>query len=125
MEPVVELSVPAATSHVSLIRSATAAVCAQADFTIDRLDDVQLAVDEACALIVADAPHGTQLVVTWRVSGHEVDIELSAPSASGRPVATNTFAWTVLTALVDRVQTQVIDGTLHISLVAHGIESTV
>lgn len=125
MESVVELSVPAAASHVSLIRSATAAVCAQADFTLDGLDDVQLAVDEACALIVDDAPAGAQLVVTWRVSGHEVGIELTCPSASGRPVATNTFAWTVLTALVDRVDAQVLDGSLHIRLVAHGIESTV
>jgi serine/threonine-protein kinase RsbW len=125
MESVVELSVPAAASHVGMIRSATAAICAQADFTLDGLDDVQLAVDEACALILADAPAGSHLVVTWRVTGHEVGIDLTCPSGSGQPVATNTFAWTVLTALVDRVEAQVRDGDLHILLLAHGIESTV
>lgn len=125
MESVVELSVPAATSHVSLVRSATAAICAQADFTIDGLDDVQLAVDEACALLIDDAPSDACLAVTWRVSGHEVAIELTCPTASGRPVSTNTFAWTVLTALVDRVEADVRDGNLRIALVAHGIETTV
>lgn len=125
MESVVELSVPATTSHVSLIRSATAAICAQADFTIDGLDDVQLAVDEACALLIDEAPPDAHLAVTWQVDGQQVGIDLTCPSASGRPVPTNTFAWTVLTALVDRVEADLRGDCLHISLVAHGIESTV
>lgn len=121
----VELSVPATASHVSLVRSATAAICAQADFTIDDLDDVQLAVDEACALIINDAPQDAALTVTWAVSGQEVGIQLTCPSASGQPVPKNTFAWTVMTALVDRVEAEVHEGTMRIALVAHGIESTV
>ena len=125
MESVVELRVPATTSHVSLIRSATAAICAQADFTIDRLDDVQLAVDEARALLIDEAPPEAHLTVTWQVSGQQVGIDLTCPSANGRLVATNTFAWTVLTALVDRVEADLRGDCLHISLVAHGIESTV
>lgn len=125
MDSVVELTVPARTSYVSLIRSATSAICAQADFTLDALDDLRLAVDEACALVMADAPPDADLTATWQVSGATVHIDISCPTSTGAPVATNTFSWTVLTALVAQVVTEVSQGALHIQLQAHGIESTV
>lgn len=125
MDSVIELSVPARTSYVSLVRSATSAVCAQADFPIDALDDLRLAVDEACALVIADAPVDAELTARWRVSGPAVEIDISCPTRTGAPVATNTFSWTVLTALVEQVASDVRDGALHIRMQAHGIESTV
>lgn len=119
----VVLTVPAAASFVSLVRTTTSAVCAQADFTVDTLDDVRLAVDEACALVIADAPAGSELTVGFTVAGNTVHIELSAPSTRRQPLQTTTFAWTVLTALVDRVETEVREGRLTIRLHAHGITS--
>ncbi len=120
-----ELRVPAQATHVALVRTATAAICAGADFTLDTLEDLQLAVDEACAVALGDAPPDSQLDVCWRVDGHDVRIDVRCPSRSGAPIATNTFAWTVLTALVDRVDAAVEDGRLCISLRAHGIETAV
>ena len=120
----VVLTVPAQTSFVSLVRTAASAVCAQADFTVDALDDLNLAVDEACALAIAAAPADTDLTVTLRVTGQTVEVELLSVSSTGTPIRTNTFAWTVLTALVDTVETRVSeDGLLSIRLRAHGIES--
>jgi len=120
----VVLTVPAQTSFVSLVRTAASAVCAQADFTVDALDDLKLAVDEACALVIADAPDGSDLTTGFAVEDNTVHIELSAPSTRLQPLQTNTFAWTVLTALVDTVETRVSeDGLLSIRLRAHGIES--
>lgn len=119
----VVLVVPAEPSFVSLVRTATSAVCAQADLTMDALDDLRLAVGEACAIAIADAPAGSGMTVTWRILGNAVSIEVDSMSTSGRPVATNTFAWTVLTALVDHVETAVADGRLRIRLQAHGIAS--
>jgi len=125
MDPASEvaLTIPAEPSHVVLARAATSAVCAQADFTVDRLDDLRLAVDEACALVIADAPPDSQLHVHLSVSGSHVTIEVRGTSRKGMPVATNTFAWTVLTALVDEVETSVEAGQLCIRLQADGIES--
>ncbi|HQR79292.1 MAG TPA: hypothetical protein PLT68_03625 [Actinomycetota bacterium] len=119
--PEVVLTVPAESSFVSLVRTATAAISAQADFTLDALDDLQLAVAEACALVIADTPAGADLTVGFQVLGGQVRVDLAAASVSGRPVGTGTFAWTVLTALVDRVRTDVRDGVLHIELFAHGV----
>ena len=88
---------------------------------MDTLDDVRLAVDEACALAIADAPDGSELTVGFAVEDNTVHIELSAPSTRRQPLQTTTFAWTVLTALVDRVETEVREGRLTIRLHAHGI----
>lgn len=123
MDSVVELTVPAQSSYVSLVRSATAAICAQADFTIDALDDLRLAVDEACALLIAQASPGADLHAQWDVDSAVVNIDISCPTATSAGVKTDTFAWTVLTALVERVDSLVTDGQLHIRLQAHGIET--
>lgn len=125
MDSVVELTVPAQSSYVALVRSATSAICAQADFTLDALDDVGLAVGEACALVIGEAPGDADLRAQWRVHATVVDIDISSPTTSTTGVATNTFAWTVLTALVQQVDSAVTDGRLHIRLQAHGIETTV
>lgn len=125
MQSLVELTVPARTSYVTLIRSATSAICAQADFTVDALDDLRLAVDEAAALLIARAVEDSDIITQWQVSGPAVLIDMSCPTSSDAPVATNTFAWTVLTALVEQVDCTVDDGLIHIRLAAHGIESTV
>lgn len=117
------LTVPAQSAYVTLARAATAAACAQADFPLDRLDDIRLAVDEACALVIADAPGDSDLQVVLTVEGNHITVVVSGPSRRKLPIATNTFAWTVLTALVDEVSTQVSDGSMSISLQASGVES--
>ena len=87
------------------------------------LGDVEM-VQMACALAIAAAPADTDLTVTLRVTGQTVEVELLSVSSTGTPIRTNTFAWTVLTALVDTVDTRVSeDGLLSIRLRAHGIES--
>lgn len=123
MDSQVEMTLPAEGSQVALVRAATAAVCAQADFTLDAMEDLKLAVDEACSLVIADAPAGSTMHVTWTVSGRNVGVDVSATSGSGSPLAHNTFAWTVLTALVDSVEATVEQGHQTIRLQAHGVES--
>jgi serine/threonine-protein kinase RsbW len=117
------LTVPAQSAYVTLARAATAAACAQADFPLDRLDDIRLAVDEACALVIADAPSDGDLQVVLTVEGNHITVVVRGPSRREVPIATNTFAWTVLTALVDEVSTQVSEGSMSISLQASGVES--
>ena len=55
IDPAVTLRMPANSAFVVLIRAAVSAMCARLDFTIDRIEDVKLAVDEAAALLLGDA----------------------------------------------------------------------
>jgi serine/threonine-protein kinase RsbW len=60
---VVELDVPAHPAYVAVVRTAAAGLAARADLTLDRIEDLRIAVDEACALLLhrreGDDPYGT------------------------------------------------------------------
>jgi anti-sigma regulatory factor (Ser/Thr protein kinase) len=50
---VVELSIPSNTEFVTLARYAAATVAARADFDLETIEDLRLAVDELCAAVGA------------------------------------------------------------------------
>jgi serine/threonine-protein kinase RsbW len=98
---------------------------ARADLPVDQLEDVRLAVDEAVSQLIVDAPPDSTVTCSFTPRERGLDVVLSCPSVSGRPPATDTFAWTVLTALVDDVSAQVSDGELTLVLhVVRGIPVT-
>lgn len=116
MTDTVTLAFPARTQNVSLARTVTAVMAARADFPLDQLEDVRLAVDEAVSQLIADAPPGSEITCAFRILDAGLDIVLTAPSASGQVPPTGTFSWTVLTALVDSVTATVDDGTATMGL---------
>jgi serine/threonine-protein kinase RsbW len=118
MTNAVTVSFPAQTQYVSLARTMAAAMAVRADLPIDQLEDLRLAVDEAAAQLVLDAVSGTELRCVFTESLGTLRIEVRGTTMSGTVPATNTFGWTVLTALVDDV-TAIIDAgevcvTLHV-----------
>jgi serine/threonine-protein kinase RsbW len=116
----VTLTVPASSAYVVLIRTAATALAARADFPLDRLDDLRLAVDEAAALLIADAAPGavlTCLLQGYAGDRHDLTVRLSTVSTSRRTPDRTGFAWAVLTALVDEVDARVdLSGVVEISL---------
>ncbi len=112
----VQLRIPASTAYVSLVRTAAAAIAARLDFSIDRIDDLRLAVDEACALVMADAPGDGEIVCDFLSSSAHLAVEIAGVSRSGSTPSSASFAWTVLSALVDTVSATVTDEN---SLVIH------
>lgn len=100
---IVTLAIPAHAKHVALARTAAASMAAHAGFTIDRIDDVRLAIDEAVALSLpyADLDNRVGVELELIASGLEIRIRTNT-SQSTRP-SENTFAWMVLSALVDEL----------------------
>jgi serine/threonine-protein kinase RsbW len=125
IDPTVTLRVPANSAFVVLIRAAISAMCARLDFTIDRIEDVKLAVDEAAALLLSDAPADTSLDVRFTTDAPDgMRVEMTAPTVHGRSLERDSFTWTVLTALVDEVVATVsADRSLTISLAVHRSEA--
>lgn len=99
----IELSIPASSAYLGLVRAATSGVCARSGFTLDRLDDVTLAMNEAVALLLGDTVLGSQLRCRWTMRPQDLVIRVTSVSSSGRVPRKTTFAWTVLSALVDEV----------------------
>ena len=118
MTNAVTVSFPAQTQYVSLARTMAAAMAMRADLPIDQLEDLRLAVDEAAAQLVLDAVPGSELRCVFTESLGSLRIEVRGMTTSGMVPATNTFGWTVLTALVDDVSASADSGevcvTLHI-----------
>ena len=104
MSTPITLRIPASSAWVVLARTTATACCARLDFGVDRLEDVRLAVDEVAALLIADAVPGTEITCVFTPhEGGGLDIALSAQTGTGTLPRTDTFAWAVLTALVDDV----------------------
>jgi serine/threonine-protein kinase RsbW len=104
----IRLAVPADPAWVVLVRTTATACCARLDFDVDRLEDVRLAVDEVAALLITQAQPGTDLACAFTpFDDGRLEIELRARSTQGALPPTDTFAWAVLTALVDDITTSV------------------
>ena len=116
MSDTVTLTFVARTHNAALARTVAAVMSARADLPLDQLEDVRLAVDEAVSQSILDAPRDAEVTCTFTHVDSTLEIDVSAPSVSGRPPGTNTFSWTVLSALVDDVRATVADGTVTISM---------
>ena len=108
MSTSIRLRIPASSAWVVLARTAASACCARLDFDVERLEDVRLAVDEVAGLLIVQAVPGSDIscVFTPYEDGR-LDISLSAATDRGVLPETDTFAWAVLTALVDDVRATV------------------
>jgi serine/threonine-protein kinase RsbW len=108
---IVEVRLPAAGAYLSVLRTATAGLAARLDFTLDEIEDLRIAVDEACAMLLPKALPGSELTCVFELLADRMQVAVSVPSADGRLPDRNTFAWTVLTALAGEVEADVIDGS--------------
>jgi serine/threonine-protein kinase RsbW len=120
-DDVVELRLPADGAYLSVLRTATAGLAARLDFTLDEIEDLRIAVDEACALLLPDAVPGAMMTCSFSLSDRSLAVTVRVPSGTGRVPKRNTFAWTVLTALAGDVDTDVAaDGTVSVTLLKRG-----
>ena len=99
----VVLRLPAQSAYLSVLRTATAALASRLDFTIDDIEDLRIAVDEACAMLLSQAIAGADLTCSFLMSPDAIAVEVMVPTLDGTPPARDTFAWTVLTALAGAV----------------------
>jgi serine/threonine-protein kinase RsbW len=102
----VQVSMPAEGAYLSVLRTATAGLAARLDFTLDEIEDLRIAVDEACAMLLAQAIPGTSLECGFELGADQVTITVSVVAAQPRTPARDTFAWTVLSALAGTVDSR-------------------
>ncbi len=104
VKDVVELRLPADPAYLSVLRTATAGLAARLDFTLDEIEDLRIAVDEACAMLLPDIAEPHVLTCTFEMLDDALRITVAAPTTSGQEPERGTFAWTVLTALAGEVE---------------------
>ena len=115
---VVVLRLPAAGAYLSVLRTATASLASRLDFTIDDIEDLRIAVDEACAMLLTQAMAGADLECRFELTADAIDVAVSVLTLDGQEPSRDTFAWTVLTALAGEVDSSV-DADNRVTLVLH------
>ena len=101
----IRLSVPARADYVHVLRSVIASVAAKLDFSYDDIEDLRLAVDEACAYLLRLRDRPTSLTLTITPSGRAVDVLASVDGASERAQGLQAnMVWHLLGALTDEAR---------------------
>jgi len=103
----VQVKMPAESAYLSVLRTAAAGLAARLDFTLDEIEDLRIAIDEACAMLLAQAIPGTDLECVFELGTDQVKITVSVTAAEAKMPARDTFAWTVLSALAGSVDSKV------------------
>jgi serine/threonine-protein kinase RsbW len=105
IEDAVEIRLPADSAYLSVLRTATAGLAARLDFTLDEIEDLRIAVDEACAMLLPHAIETAQLTCRFELTPETLEVTVTLPTTRGQLPERDTFSWTVLTALAGNVDT--------------------
>lgn len=115
---VVDVRVPASGEYVATLRLTATSLAARCDLTVDDIDDLVLAVDEACSLLLPHAEPGTSLSAHFQLASGSLTVTTSvqAPNASAGSPDRSGFAWSVLSALASEVDVVGSAGELSITV---------
>src|SRR3954462_11047003 len=102
-QDIVTIKLPAAGAYLSVVRTATAGLAARLDFTLDEIEDLRIAVDEACAMLLTQAVPGADLECRFTLDNDSMRVGASVLTLDGQEPSRDTFAWTVLSALAGGV----------------------
>jgi len=113
---VVDLSIPADPNHIHVLRAVAASVGARLPMSLDDIDDLRLAVDEAAARLL-QLPRARRLALEIAASTDGLDVALETDGDAANwpgPDVKQTLPWKILTALADQVAFERRDGVARI-----------
>lgn len=103
----IELRIGAKLEQLPIIRSLAATVAIRADFDLDSIADLKLAVDEACSTLITRAVPGTALTCRFILRDNEIRFMGRVVSAVDTEPKRDSFGWRVLTTLTDHADSWV------------------
>jgi serine/threonine-protein kinase RsbW len=114
--PDAELRLPADSAYLAVLRTATAGLAARINFTLDDIEDLRIAVDEACAILLPQARPDTELDCRFWLGQATMTVAVGATCDDPRPPAEQGFAWRVLSALTTFATSEVSKDRLVLTL---------
>jgi serine/threonine-protein kinase RsbW len=98
-----ELRVPTTATQLPAVRAMAADLAMRMDYDLDSVEDLRLAVDEACATLALVADGDAPLTVVFETTRTGLHIDAWVPTTPGTDVPRDGFGWAVLQTLVDSV----------------------
>ncbi|HEX6419580.1 MAG TPA: hypothetical protein VFZ77_13860 [Acidimicrobiales bacterium] len=101
---IIRLTLPAAAAAVRIARAGAAGLATRAGFTYHEVEQIQLAVGEAAALLAPEPGGRGTLTLTFSVDGDgmRIDLDLAGRDGAAAPGPVPPIAGAVLDAAVDR-----------------------
>lgn len=106
----IELRLAAELTNLPIIRSLTSTIAMRADFDLDAIADLKLAVDEASSTLITRAAPAAVLRCGFTVSKDQIRFVVSIVTASDAKPSSDSFGWRVLTTLTDHTNCWVENG---------------
>ncbi len=82
----VELVVPATTAYLRHVRVLTATIADDCAFDIEAIESLRIAVDELCALAMADATDDAELRISITTTGAAIELEGRCAPVTDEPM---------------------------------------
>ena len=99
-----ELRVPTTPTQLPAVRAMAGDLAMRMDYDLDSVEDLRLAVDEACAWLLARGRSATAMTLRLRPLDDRLEAEVSIDAADGPwppPDLEQSLPWRILSALVD------------------------
>lgn len=99
----VNIRVAADKSQVPMIRAIAETLAVLADFSLDEVADIKLAVDEAAMTIIGGAADGVELTVAFTAADRTFHTVIQSWLPDSKTLTQSGFGWHVLQTLTDSV----------------------
>ena len=99
-----ELRVPTTATQLPAVRAMAGDLAMRMDYDLDAVEDLRLAVDEACATLALVADGDAPLTVVFETTRTGLHIDAWVPTVQDTDVPRDGFGWAVLQTLADNVE---------------------
>jgi serine/threonine-protein kinase RsbW len=103
-EPEIDLLVPATVGNVRVVRSTLGAVAATQNLTYEDVDDLRIAVDEACGVFLSIEPPPRSLRLQMNIGKVSLEVLVTAEGAPAGTLSKESLAWRVMRGLCDDLE---------------------
>ncbi|MFC9894306.1 ATP-binding protein [Nocardia sp. NPDC127579] len=93
--------VPAEIEQLTMLRALAETVTLIADFGIDEVTDIRLALDEIATALMLGAVPGSQIDATFTYQGGAISVEVSGVAADDTALDRGNFGWHIVQTLTD------------------------
>ncbi|HEY4006925.1 MAG TPA: ATP-binding protein [Pseudonocardia sp.] len=101
---VVEVRISARPALIPTVRAVASDLAGRADFDLDAISDLRMAVDEACTTLVGLAADDGVLSCRFVLADDRIEVAVTTQAAKAEAtISTDSFGWRVLETLADEV----------------------
>lgn len=129
-DAVVQLAIPAKSRYLRLARLTAAGIASDLGFSLQGVEDLRIAVDEACALLIEGCEEpghddGHQIELRYRIAGDKLLIDGTSSCGNGEPIEIHAVAQELLDMTAEEYEIICTDSGRGFRLVKHRQDAAV